>query len=141
MKQKHLLDHFINLGKNLSIVGSYNKISSTNIDILLSLSSLSFLKFFRIKEGYVVASSEKQGKDIVTKPGHKSASGIYLLVDNFHKAITFYEINSTQKCYGSSMVSAVMKSLPDEWEAAVFMDYSQGFWEEMSKRYEQIVLI
>ena len=39
------------------------------------------------------------------------------------------------------MVDAVMKALPDDWRVAVVMDWSQGFWEKMTKKYNNLELV
>lgn len=141
MKRKELLDNFDRLGKDLTILGAYKDIEPINVEILLSLSQLHFLEFFRLKDEYVVASTAKHGKEIPTRPGHESASGVFVLIDNDYKTISFHEINSIQTGHGSSMVAAVMKTLPKNWQAAVIMDYSYGFWENMKRRYDQIILL
>jgi len=37
------------------------------------------------------------------------------------------------------MVKAAVTAIPDEWEAAVVMDWSGGFWDMMSEKYDRIV--
>ena len=39
------------------------------------------------------------------------------------------------------MVQAILKSIPDDWEAAVAMDYSGGFWERMVKTYPNLIIL
>jgi len=39
------------------------------------------------------------------------------------------------------MVQAVMTALPDEWEACVVMDYSEGFLERMAEKYDRIEVL
>ena len=39
------------------------------------------------------------------------------------------------------MVKAVMTGLPDDWEACVVMDYSEGFWERMAEKYDRIEVL
>ncbi len=39
------------------------------------------------------------------------------------------------------MVQAMLKSIPDDWEAAVAMDFSGGFWDKMVKRYRNIEIL
>jgi hypothetical protein len=45
------------------------------------------------------------------------------------------------KGYGEKMVNAVVTAIPDDWEAAVVMDYSEGFWDRMSEKYDRIVML
>jgi hypothetical protein len=56
-------------------------------------------------------------------------------------SIQFYEITSAVKGYGEKMVQAVMSAIPYNWEASVIMDYSEGFWERMAEKYENIAII
>jgi hypothetical protein len=50
-------------------------------------------------------------------------------------------MTSVVKGYGEKMVKAVMTAIPDEWEAAVVMDYIGGFWDKMSEKYDRIVML
>jgi len=34
------------------------------------------------------------------------------------------------------MVDAVIRALPEDWSAAVVMDWSGGFWEKMREKYD-----
>jgi hypothetical protein len=45
------------------------------------------------------------------------------------------------KGYGEKMVKAVLTAIPDDWEAAVVMDWSDGFWDRMSAKYDRIALL
>jgi len=55
--------------------------------------------------------------------------------------IQFSEITSAVKGYDGKMVQAVMTALPDEWEACVVIDYSEGFWDKMAGKYDRIVIL
>jgi hypothetical protein len=50
----------------------------------------------------------------------------------------FYEINSTIKGYGDKMVAASLKNIPNDWEVAIVFDWSDGFWDNMQKRYSGV---
>jgi len=63
----------------------------------------------------------------VTKPGHPTAIGVSLIMEEDREEIQFYEITSAVKGYGSKMVEAVLNALPKKWEAIVVMDWSGGF--------------
>ena len=39
------------------------------------------------------------------------------------------------------MVNAFVTAIPDDWEAVVVMDYSDGFWDKMSEKYDRIVIL
>ena len=36
------------------------------------------------------------------------------------------------------MVTSVVNSTPKEWKIVVVMDWSQGFWQVMTKRYPRV---
>ena len=55
--------------------------------------------------------------------------------------IQFFEITSAVKGYGEKMVRGVMTALPDDWEACVFMDYSERFWDRMAEKYDRIEVL
>ena len=63
----------------------------------------------------------------VSTPDHPSAVGVHLILDFIFYEIQFFEISSVVKGYGEKMVNAIVTALPDAWEAAVVMDYSDGF--------------
>ena len=39
------------------------------------------------------------------------------------------------------MIKAVVTAIPDDWEAAVVMDYSDGFWNRMAGKYDRVVML
>ncbi len=39
------------------------------------------------------------------------------------------------------LIQSVMTALPDEWEACVVMDWSEGFWERMAEKYDGIEVL
>ena len=64
--------------------------------------------------------------------------GVPLLLELDYKVIQFYEMNSPVKGYGSKMVDGVIRALPEDWSAAVVMDWSGGFWEKMKRNMKII---
>lgn len=88
-----------------------------------------------------MASSEMDGKKIITTPGHTTANGVHLIIHPGFKIIDFFEINSPEKGYGEKMVKAAIDSLPDGWGAVVTMDYSGGFWSKMKEKYNKIEIM
>ena len=74
-------------------------------------------------------------------PDHTSAVGVHLILDFIFDGIQFFEITSVVKGYGEKMVKAVVTAIPDDWEAAVVMDWSVGFWDIMSEKYDRIVIL
>ncbi len=77
----------------------------------------------------------------VSTTGHPSAVGVHLILDFAPNTIQFFEITSAVKGYGEKMVRAVMTALPDEWEACVIMDWSDGFWDKMAEKYDGIEVL
>lgn len=77
----------------------------------------------------------------VTKPGHPTAIGVSLILEEDREEIQFYEITSAVKGYGSRMVEAVLSALPRQWKAIVVMDWSDGFWKVMRRRHRRIMLL
>jgi hypothetical protein len=113
-------------------------------NIAIKLAELDIIQYITISEDFLRASSEittGRNKIPITKPDHPTAIGVSLILELNHKVIQFYEMNSPIKGYGSKMVDAVIGALPDDWSAVVVMDWSGGFWEKMSKKYDKIVIL
>ena len=108
-----------------------------------NLAEVDVIRFVRVTPGFLQASSETYGakKLPVTTPGHPTAIGVSLILEEGREEIQFYEITSAVKGYGSRMVEAVMDALPERWKAAVLMDWSGGFWQAMRRRHNRIILI
>lgn len=51
------------------------------------------------------------------------------------KTLNFFDINSPVKGNGSKMVAAVFKDFSMDWQPTVVMDWSNGFWDKMKKKY------
>jgi len=113
-------------------------------NIAVNLAEIDIIKYITISEDYIKASSEittERNKIPVTKIDHPTAVGVSLLLELDFKVIQFYEMNSPVKGYGSKMVDAVIRALPDDWSAVVVMDWSGGFWEKMREKYEKIDIL
>jgi hypothetical protein len=111
--------------------------------IVENLAGVDGIRFVRVMPGFLLASSEAYGAQTlpVTNPGHPTAIGISLILEEDREEIQFYEITSTVKGCGSKMVEAVLNALPKKWKAVVVMDWSGGFWKEMRRRHRRIVLL
>jgi len=111
--------------------------------IVENLAAIEAVRIVKVTPGFLSASSETSGirRCPVTKPGHPTAVGVSLILDEEHKAILFYEITSAVKGYGSRMVDAVMSALPKGWRAVVVMDWSGGFWKVMRQRHRRIMIL
>jgi len=101
------------------------------------------MRIVRVTQGFLSASSEICGtrRCPVTKPGHPTAVGVSLILNEEHKEIQFYEITSAVKGCGTRMVGAVMNALPKGWRAVVVMDWSGGFWKVMRQRHRRIEIL
>jgi hypothetical protein len=71
-------------------------------------------------------------------PGHPTAIKLSLVLDFAYKYIQFFEITTPIKGYGRKMVDAVLRDLPKRWSGIVVMDWSNGFWEKMKERYNNL---
>ena len=111
-------------------------------EIAENLSNIDVMRIVKVTPGLLQASSEICGARMtpVTKPGHPTAIGVSLILDEERQEIQFYEITSAIKGYGSRMMEAVVNALPRGWRAFVLMDWSEGFWEAMRNKHKQIVL-
>ena len=112
--------------------------------IARNLAEIDIIKYITISADFLRASNEittGRSKIPITKIDHPTAVGVSLLLELDYKVIQFYELNSPVKGYGSKMVDAVINSLPEDWSAAVVMDWSGGFWDKMRERYSKIVIL
>ena len=108
-----------------------------------NLAGIEAVRIVKVTPGFLSASSETCGarRCPVTKPGHPTAVGVSLILDEEHKEIQFYEITAAVKGCGTRMVEAVMNALPKGWRAVVVMDWSEGFWKVMRQRHRRIKLL
>jgi GTPase len=112
--------------------------------IARNLAEIDIIKYITISKDYIKASSEVTTGRIkipITKIDHLTAVGVTLLLELDYNVIQFYEMNSPVKGYGSKMVDAVINALPEDWSAAVVMDWSGGFWDKMREKYDKIVIL
>jgi hypothetical protein len=111
--------------------------------IVEALAGIDAMRLVRVTPGFLQASSETSGarRIPVTKPGHPTAIGVSLILEEEREEIQFYEITSAVKGYGSRMVEAVLGALPRKWKPVVAMDSSDGFWKKMRRRHRRIVLM
>ena len=107
------------------------------------LAGLDAIRIVKVTPGLIQASSETTGvrRQPATKPGHPTAVGVSLIVDEGREEVQFYEITSAVKGHGSRMVEAVLGALPKQWRVFVLMDWSDGFWKAMRRRHRRIVLL
>ncbi len=104
------------------------------------LAELEPIEFIKITSNSIIASNQTSDgriKNPITKPNHQSAIGIRVIFDNQFKTLEFYEINSAIKGWGGKMVSAILDNLPLDWTPTLVFDYSDGFWKQMQRKYNQ----
>jgi hypothetical protein len=113
-------------------------------NIVLNLAEIDIIKYITISDDYIKASSDittGRNKIPITKIDHPTAIGVSLLLELDYKVIQFYEMNSPAKGYGSKMVDAVIRALPEDWSAVVVMDWSGGFWDKMREKYDKLDIL
>lgn len=143
-KKKFNIFNLVGDKAEIKISASVKEIHPVVEIIASKLATLDFINFIRITPENLLASSElTEGrfKTPVTKPDHPTATGVQLIIDRAFNVVQFYEITSSVQGCGGKMVDAVMKALPEDWQGAVVMDWSQGFWDKMEQRYSNLNII
>jgi hypothetical protein len=144
MKRKEFEKEFLIYNENGKQVWVITKVKELPIEIVTmakNLADLDFLKFIRISDESLSASSENypnRPKVPVTHMNHDTAIGIQILYSTDYKTIDFFDINSPVKGKGSKMVDTILKDFPKDWQAAVVMDWSDEFWDKMKEKYNNI---
>ena len=130
-------------GKSIFVASNVNSIHSVVDSIVTNFFKIDLINYVRVTKEDIYASNEikiiGRTKMPVSSPGHPSAVGVHLILDFRLDGIQFFEMTSAVKGYGEKMVKAVVTAIPDDWEAAVVMDYSGGFWNRMTEKYDRIV--
>jgi hypothetical protein len=143
MKRKafeQLFANHINNGKEVWIPARVRELPDIVVQIACNLLALEFIKYMRIDDEKLIASSEYTGTRVkmpITRTHHDTAIGIEIYHRADFETIDFSEINSPITGCGSAMVDAVLKNFPADWTASVF-DYSGGFWDKIKDKYAHI---
>ncbi len=127
-------------GTQIWVITRIKQLPLVVIDIALRLAKLDFIKYIRITDESLAASSEnypKRPKIPIVQMNHNTATGIEILYYPKYKTIDFFEINAPTKGNGSKMVDAILKDLPKDWQPSVLMDWSNGFWDKMKQKYNE----
>jgi hypothetical protein len=135
------LEKYNRNGTDIYITHNIKNIRPLIVNIACNLLELDFIKYMRITNDSISASneiSETRVKNPIVKMDHPTAIGIKIVFHYEIKSIQFYEINSPIKGCGSKMVNCVFKDFPQDWQACVVMDWSEGFWDKMQERYSNI---
>ena len=131
--------------KTIFVASNVQSIHPVVDSIVTNLFKIDLINYARVSKEDIYASNEikiiGRTKMPISTPSHPSAVGVHLILDFTFDGIQFFEITSAVKGYGEKMVNAVVTAIPDDWEAAVVMDYSWGFWDRMSEKYDRIVML
>ena len=128
-------------GKQIWVINRVKQLPGEIVNMALRLAELDFINYIRICDETLAASSEnypKRPKVPITHMNHNTAIGIQILYSPSYKMINFFDINSPLKGYGSKMVDAILKDFPKDWQPAVVMDWSNGFWDKMKEKYNKL---
>jgi len=144
IKRKEFEKEFLTFNESRTQVWVISKVKELPLEIVTmakNLADLDFLKFVRITDESLSASSENypnRPKVPITHMNHDTAIGIQILYSYKYKTIDFYDINSPVKGNGSKMVDAIFKDFPKDWQPAVVMDWSNGFWDKIKEKYKDL---
>ena len=128
-------------GKQIWVISRVKKLPVEIVNMALQLAELNFIKFIRICDETLSASSENypnRPKVPITIMNHPTAIGIQILYSPAYKSLDFFDINSPIKGNGSMVVGAILNGLPKDWQPTVVMDWSEGFWDKMKKKYKKL---
>lgn len=144
IKRKDFEKTFLQLsnnGKQIWVISKVKQLPYEIIGMAIRLADLDFIKYVRICDETLAASSENyqnRPKVPITNMNHETAIGIQLLYSLSQKYINFFEINSPIKGNGSKMVEAILRDFPKDWQPTVVMDWSNGFWDRMKERHNDL---
>jgi hypothetical protein len=131
--------------KSIFVASNVKSIHPVVDRIVTNLCNIDLINYVRVTKEDIYASNEikiiGRTKMPVSTPGHPSAVGVHLILEFIFDGIQFSEITSAVKGYGEKMVNVVVTAIPVDWEVAVVMDYSGGFWDRMSEKYDNIVIL
>jgi hypothetical protein len=132
-------------GKTIFVASNVKSIHPVADSIVSNLCGIDHINYIRVSKEDIQASTtvkiKGRTKIPISNPDLPSIVGVHLILDFGTNTIQFFEITSAVKGYGEKMVKAIITALPDDWEAAVVMDWSDGFWERMAQKYYKIVIL
>lgn len=132
-------------GKEIFVAAGVKQIHTVMDRIVNRLLEIDRIQYVRVTQTDIQASSDiavkGRTKIPISTPSHPAAVGVHLIIESDENTIQFYEITSAVKGYGKRIVHAVMTSIPDEWDALLIMDYSDGFWDKMIEKYDKISIL
>jgi len=119
MKRKEFEKEFLTYnenGKQVWVITKVKDLPTEIVSMAKNLADLNFLKFIRISNESLSASSENypnRPKVPITHMNHDTAIGIQILYSTDYKTIDFFDINSPIKGHGGKMVDAILNYIPD----------------------------
>lgn len=128
-------------GIQIWVITRVKKLPIEIINMAIGLADLEFINYIRICDETLAASSEnypKRPKVPITNMNHVTAIGVQILYSLSHKYINFFDINSPIKGNGSKMVDVILKDFPKDWQPTVVLDWSNGFWDKMKEKYNEL---
>ncbi|MDA3927644.1 MAG: hypothetical protein PF541_01705 [Prolixibacteraceae bacterium] len=137
---KNYFTHKNHSGTNIWVVSKVKKLPVEIVDMAIRLADLDFINYVRICDETLAASSENypnRPKVPITNMNHETAIGIQILYSTAYKTINFFDINSPIKGNGGKMVDAIFRDFSVEWQPAVVMDWSNGFWDKIKEKYRK----
>ena len=127
----------------ISKASNVRKVDPIYIQVAEELAKIDILQHVKIYNGRIQASnilSTNGKKEPITTIGQNNVVGVELLIDVPNQIIQFFSITSSVEGYGEKIVSAVVKSTPNDWNIMVLMDWSHGFWKVMAERYPRLTV-
>lgn len=125
-------------GTQIWVIARVKKLPLEIVNMAVRLAHLDFINYVRVCDETLAASSEnypKRPKVPITTMNHETSIGIQVIYSMEYQTINFFDINSPIKGFGSKMVDAVFQDFSNEWQPAVAMDWSNGFWDKMKEKY------
>jgi len=106
-------------GKQIWVISRVKQLPYEIIEMALRLADLDFIKYVRICDETIAASSENypsRPKVPITNMNHETTIGIQILYSLSHKYINFFDINSLINGNGSKMVDVILKDFQKDWQ-------------------------
>jgi hypothetical protein len=107
---------------------------------LAQIPELRYIKIFpeRLTASNVLSKDGK--KNPVVKVEGEDIVGVELLIDRSEKVVQFYALTSAIKGCGRMMVEAAIGATPEDWQLAIGIDWSGGFWQKMAQEHPRLVV-
>lgn len=137
-----MTDDFLD-GEFIRKANSVKRVAPIFKSLAIGLAKVPELSYVKIFQGRLTASSvlsDDGKKNPVVKVGEQGIVGLELLIDPAAKVVQFYAITSAVPGCGRRMVEAVLNATPLDWQLAVVMDWSGGFWRKMEQEHPRLVV-